>query len=108
MLIIIIRYKHKTKGCFINATGLLDCREPSFSTLSDQYIVPNSLSPRPSFLSSFSQHGIPLHVSVCALRPTLCSPPLSPSSCLVFSWPVCVSGVLPGAGVMHYRSKGLR
>lgn len=50
----------------------------------------------------------PLHVSVCALRPTLCSPPLSPSSCLVFSWPVCVSGVLPGAGVMHYRSKGLR
>lgn len=51
-IIIIIRYKHKSKGCFINATGLRDCREPSFSTLSDQYSVPNGLCPRPSVLSS--------------------------------------------------------
>lgn len=71
--------------------------------LSDLFIVPNTISlfyPSSTFLflSAFYSpaccHFSPIWDSFCVLipvcaSPSLCSPPLSPSSCLVFSWAVC-------------------
>lgn len=83
----------------------LDCltAESPPSTLSDLYIVPNTISLCPSltflFLSTFYSPACccfspPMRFLLCpdplsTLPPSLCSPPLSPSSCLVFSWAVC-------------------
>lgn len=83
----------------------LDCltSESSPLKLSDLYIVPNTISLCPSltflFLSTFYSPCMLLFLTVprfllcpnppSVLLPTLCSPPLSPSSCLVFSWAVC-------------------
>lgn len=83
----------------------LDCLTAgsSPSKLSDQYIVPNAISLCPSltflFLSTFYSPACCCFLAILifllcpnllsVLLPTLCSPPLSPSSCLVFSWAVC-------------------
>lgn len=88
---------------FINATGLLDCRELFFEALCSIHCAKYYFSlPLINFPLSLNIL-FPLHVGVssqfldssCVLIPvcasfyTVLSPPLSPSSCLVFSWAVC-------------------
>lgn len=102
-----VRYKHKTRG---GLSMQLDCRELYFKH-SDRCFVPTSSSQNPSWtfllLSAFSSPCmslfliVPPPVSFCASSASELSPPLSPSSCLVFSrvvlvlccwWELCTTG----------------
>lgn len=92
----------QNKGVFYQCNWTAWLQRVLLLKLSDLFIVPDTISLCPSltflFLSAFysparcrfSSFQEPSCVQIlCVVLPSLCSPPLSPSFCLVFSWAVC-------------------